>query len=68
MNEIFVSVLFDEDADWNEIVKVVDKFKNAHSFSFSRTLYYNGDYATADILIADLSKLGYKMKIMRNID
>ena len=68
MDKIFVSVSFEENTDWDDVIAVVDKFKDAHSFSFSKAVYYSGDYATAEIFIAELSKLGYKMKIMRNVD
>ena len=68
MNKIFISISFGEETDWEKVMEVVDKIPNAHSFSFSKGVYYTGDTNTADILIAELSKLAFPMKVMRNFD
>ena len=68
LDKIFISISFGDETDWDQVMKVVDKIPNAHSFSFSKGVYYTGDAQTADILVAELSKLAFPMKVMRNLD
>ena len=65
---IFVSINFPGECDWEKVIEVVDRFDGAHSFSFSHGVYYTGDISGAEGLIFELSKLNYKMQIMRNVD
>lgn len=65
---VFLSVVFPDECNWEKVVKIVDKYKTAHSFEFSHALYYTGDYNTGEELVQELAKMHYPMHIMRNIE
>ena len=65
---MFISISFPGDCDWDRVIKVVDRFDGAHSFSFSHGVYFTGDADSGEGLVFELGKLGYKMVVMRNIE
>jgi hypothetical protein len=66
--KVFISILFTEECDWERVIKVVDKFKGANHFEYTHGVFYSGEYTYGEGLLFELSKLGYPMHIMRNVE
>lgn len=64
MSGVFLTIMFDEEADKKRVEQVVEKFSNVQMFKFSTGLYYSGDKTHGEALLFELGKLGYKMTVL----
>lgn len=63
-DSVFLTILFDDDADRDRISQIAKKFSKIYMFKYSTGLYYSGDESHGNQLVSDLEKLGYKMTVL----
>lgn len=64
MEDVFLTINFDEEADRGRVEQVAKEFSGIYLFKHSIGMFFSGDKTHGEALLFQLGKLGYKMNVL----
>ena len=62
---VFLTIMFDEEADKEKVKEIAERFDGVYMLKFSTGLQYSGDKIHGEALLFELGKLNYPMQVLR---